>query len=136
MKQLYIIHNQLFILLFLTVITTNYTFAQTHSSSCLTDLLHEEKLNQDLSYLKKYQQGQERTYQQIKKILEYRAKNPHMAHLTPATYTIPVVVHIIHSGGTENISDATVQAGIQHLNDAFRHVAPLNGRAGLFEKRC
>ena len=33
--------------------------------------------------------------------------------------TIPVVVHIVHANGAENISDGQVLAGIQHLNDAF-----------------
>ncbi len=37
----------------------------------------------------------------------------------PILYTLPVVVHIIHQNGTENISDALVSTGIQHLNDAF-----------------
>jgi len=36
-------------------------------------------------------------------------------------YTIPVVVHIIHNNGTENISDARVTDAMQHLNDAFRN---------------
>jgi len=36
-----------------------------------------------------------------------------------ALYTIPVVVHIVHQNGAENISDAQVAAGIQMLNDAF-----------------
>lgn len=38
-----------------------------------------------------------------------------------AVFTIPVVVHIIHQNGSENISDALVQSAIQHLNDAFAH---------------
>lgn len=38
-----------------------------------------------------------------------------------AVFTIPVVVHIVHENGTENISDLQVQAAIQHLNDAFAH---------------
>ncbi len=33
---------------------------------------------------------------------------------------IPVVVHILHEGGTENISDAQVQAAIEQLNKDFR----------------
>jgi hypothetical protein len=33
--------------------------------------------------------------------------------------TLPVVVHIVHSGGAENISDAQIQAGISQLNNAF-----------------
>jgi PKD repeat protein len=38
-----------------------------------------------------------------------------------AVFSIPVVVHIIHQNGSENISDAQVQSAIQHLNDAFAH---------------
>ena len=43
-------------------------------------------------------------------------------------YTIPVVVHIMHLPGTpvgqnENISQAQIKAGIQHLNEAFRRQA-------------
>ncbi len=33
--------------------------------------------------------------------------------------TLPVVVHIVHNNGAENISDAQVFKGIQDLNDAF-----------------
>jgi len=33
--------------------------------------------------------------------------------------TLPVVVHIIHNNGAENISDAQVLQGIQHLNEAY-----------------
>jgi hypothetical protein len=36
-----------------------------------------------------------------------------------STYTIPVVVHIIHNNGPENISNAQVFTAIQQLNDAF-----------------
>ncbi len=38
----------------------------------------------------------------------------------PATYIIPVVFHIIHSYGPENISDAQVQDCIRLLNEDFR----------------
>lgn len=36
-----------------------------------------------------------------------------------ALRTLPVVVHIIHNGGAENISDARIQQGIAQLNAAF-----------------
>ncbi|MBK8806519.1 MAG: PKD domain-containing protein [Bacteroidales bacterium] len=36
-----------------------------------------------------------------------------------ASYVIPVVVHIIHNNGSENITDAQIIKGIKHLNDAF-----------------
>ncbi|MEP6749665.1 MAG: M43 family zinc metalloprotease [Bacteroidota bacterium] len=38
---------------------------------------------------------------------------------TTAVVTLPVVVHIIHNNGAENISDAQVFQGIQHLNEAY-----------------
>lgn len=46
-------------------------------------------------------------------------------------YTIPVVVHIIHNNGVENISDAEVVAGIQYLNDAFRNVGIFDPNTGV-----
>ncbi len=49
---------------------------------------------------------------------------------TGPTVTLPVVVHIIHNNGTENISDARVFTAIQHLNEAFANTGyydPANG---------
>ncbi|MCC6460940.1 MAG: hypothetical protein IT260_10750, partial [Saprospiraceae bacterium] len=39
-----------------------------------------------------------------------------------AVVTLPVVVHIIHNNGAENISDAQVLQGIQHLNEAYANI--------------
>jgi gliding motility-associated-like protein len=39
-----------------------------------------------------------------------------------SSYVVPVVVHIIHDNGVENISDSTVLQGIQDLNDAFENI--------------
>ncbi len=39
---------------------------------------------------------------------------------TPPTYIIPVVVHVIHNYGSENISDAQIKDGIDILNKTFR----------------
>lgn len=36
------------------------------------------------------------------------------------TYTIPVVFHIIHQGGPENISEAQVMNALQHMNEDFQ----------------
>jgi PKD repeat protein len=42
-------------------------------------------------------------------------------------YFIPVVVHVIHNGGPENISDAQIQSQIQVLNEDFRKMSGTNG---------
>src|ERR1700740_3526332 len=41
------------------------------------------------------------------------------ARSTNSIAYIPVVVHIIHNGGSENISDAQVQTAISHLNQNY-----------------
>ena len=48
-----------------------------------------------------------------------------------ALVTLPVVVHVIHNGGTENISDAQVLQGIQDLNDAFANRGYYDPRTGV-----
>jgi hypothetical protein len=40
---------------------------------------------------------------------------------------IPVVVHVIHLGGTENISDAQIQSQISVLNEDYRKMTGTNG---------
>jgi len=51
------------------------------------------------------------------RILSKIPLSPHPLGAT--TVTLPVVVHIIHNGGPENISDAQVYTAIQHLNEAY-----------------
>ena len=43
---------------------------------------------------------------------------------TTATYIIPVVFHVIHNYGTENISDAQLKDGIDIVNKTFRKLHP------------
>jgi Pregnancy-associated plasma protein-A/PKD domain len=60
---------------------------------------------------------------QVEKLLsEYKQKirsGQLQAQRVNGIVTLPVAVHIIHSNGAENISDAQVFQGIQHLNEAF-----------------
>ncbi len=39
---------------------------------------------------------------------------------TGTIYYIPVVYHVIHEGGTENISDAQIMSDLKDLNDSYR----------------
>lgn len=43
------------------------------------------------------------------------------------TRIIPVVVHVIHNGGAENISDAQIISQINVLNEDFRKISGTNG---------
>ncbi len=46
-------------------------------------------------------------------------------------YTLPIVVHIIHENGAENISDAVVIQGIQDLNDSYENVGYYDQGTGV-----
>jgi hypothetical protein len=56
---------------------------------------------------------------QIEEQIARYMSSPRSLQNRGAVVTLPVVVHIIHNGGAENISDAQVLQGIQDLNEAF-----------------
>ncbi len=91
------------------------------SSFCATDLLLEQQL-QDEEYAHKHQAFEKRLKAQIEngQIANYRA-----------LYTLPVVVHVIHQGGAENISDAQVLQAIDDLNAAFANDGYYDQGTGL-----
>lgn len=64
---------------------------------------------------------------EVKIAKELAKKNVKNQSSTTAQYVIPVVVHIIHNGGIENISDAQILSQIQILNEDFRKIAGTNG---------
>ncbi|MCF8239250.1 MAG: FG-GAP-like repeat-containing protein [Saprospiraceae bacterium] len=45
--------------------------------------------------------------------------------------TLPIVFHIIHNNGAENVADAAVMASVSNLNAAFQNVAPYGPSAGV-----
>jgi len=74
-----------------------------------------EKYNN--SFLAKYPQlkpGNNQAYKTLQK--HQNGKRKHSS----TSYTIPVVVHIVHDNGVENISDAAVLSGIEDLNNGMR----------------
>ncbi len=46
-------------------------------------------------------------------------------------FTLPVVVHIIHDGGAENISDDDVRKGIENLNEAYANTGYYDQNTGV-----
>lgn len=60
-----------------------------------------------------------------------KQNNPNHNLQPTAIYTIPVVVHIIHQNGPENISNAQVVQQIQDLNEAFRNIGYYDPASGV-----
>ncbi|MBL7729155.1 MAG: PKD domain-containing protein, partial [Dinghuibacter sp.] len=65
-----------------------------------------------------------------RQILEFKKKQT-TTQRPQLVVTLPVVVHIIHNNGPENISDAQVIQGIQHLNQAFANLSPYDPTDGV-----
>ena len=52
-------------------------------------------------------------------LLNHPASDAFQKSTVAPPYVVPVVVHILHDGGSENIPDGQVLAAIAHLNEAF-----------------
>lgn len=87
---------------------------------CGTDILHQQSLNNP-TYAAKHA-----AYEQ--KMLEKAP--PGTPEAAKMVVTLPVVVHIIHNGGSENISDTQVSLGIQQLNEAFANTGYYDQNTG------
>lgn len=98
----------------------------TTNEYCATDWLHEQAMGKDPKFLQKSEQLEEKYFQ------FQQAANAESSLLTEVT--LPVVVHIIHNNGAENISDALVLQGIQHLNDAYSNTGVYDPTTGVDTK--
>jgi len=81
--------------------------------SCGTDEMNRELWKKSSHHLR-HDRAEEFIFNQI-----INSKNKRTVGSTD--YVIPVVVHVIHQNGAENISNAQILAGIQHMNDAFNN---------------
>lgn len=90
---------------------------------CATDELHEYLIQSDTAYAARAKQTEALIYKR------QTTKNQRTEGNT-TIYNIPVVIHIIHDNGPENISDQQVMDGLKHINDAFRHISPFDGAGG------
>jgi Pregnancy-associated plasma protein-A/Secretion system C-terminal sorting domain len=117
----------------ITFFTIGISFAQNIEpiesnplNRCATDDIMQQIYKLHPEMLEKQQQS-ERNY------LQYVAKGNQSSWRSAPIVTIPVVVHVMYLPGTpvgtdENVSTAQIEAGIQHLTQAFRkQTADFNG---------
>ncbi|MFM2206352.1 MAG: hypothetical protein RL213_327 [Bacteroidota bacterium] len=91
---------------------------------CFTDEYYRESVAQDPSILVTRQQLEDFTSDFIAQQKSERLSNGNRTSGGPATYVIPVVFHVLHQYGPENISDAQIQDCIRHMNEDFRKLNP------------
>lgn len=92
-------------------------YSQTLQEPCATAIKHKRLMDTDPRYALRFNANEQALQN---KILNNGSGN----HTQTVTYTIPMVVHVIHLGeavGTgTNISDAQIHSAIDALNDAYR----------------
>jgi hypothetical protein len=81
------------------------------SFNCSSHLVYEQQMKNDAAF-RKNQEQLERETQEF-------ARNAGAQRSSPAAYIIPVVFHVIHTGGPGNISDAQIIDQIAILNKEF-----------------
>ncbi len=104
-------HNYLAALCFFCLFLSENTLSQNPAPHCETDYWREKTLQDPVFFQKnlEFEQG----------ILEVFEKKKTSSGQPEMAKTIPVVLHIIHDGGAENLSDAQAQQAITWLNQAL-----------------
>ncbi|MFM9052540.1 MAG: M43 family zinc metalloprotease, partial [Bacteroidota bacterium] len=116
-----------FPVLLLFLISLSSARAQQHR--CYTDEIYKQAVVADPSIAKIRQQLEEFTAGFVRELEDHPDRSFRRNSGGQATYIIPVVFHIVHNYGPENISDAQVLDCIRLLNEDFRK---LNADTTLF----
>jgi hypothetical protein len=65
-----------------------------------------------------------KSYEANQKLLNEQLNNNSMAKASSFQYTIPVVFHVLHAGGSENVTDAQIEAALISINKDFAAATP------------
>lgn len=74
-----------------------------------------QELKQNPDFLKQYLKDQE-----VLKLAEEQIKSGNSTHQRGTVYKIPIVFHVLHNGGDENISNAQIIDAVEVLNRDYR----------------
>ncbi|MEO5644485.1 MAG: M43 family zinc metalloprotease [Bacteroidia bacterium] len=91
--------------------------------TCLSDELRQKQLV--------INPAQQLLNEQMEQQILQRMQTADLQNTIASVYSIPVVVHIIHNNGPENISNAQVFTAIQQLNDAFANTGAYQDANGV-----
>ncbi len=108
------------VFLSISLLITQVCLSQTNSNNAFTEPCYFD------NYIRQHKQLADDFEKTIQNYLVEQKINQKKAQ-SGSIKTIPVVVHIIHNGGTENISDAQILSQIQILNEDYRKIPFTNG---------
>ena len=110
------------LILSLFLLVTLSLSAQQTIESCGTESVHNRFL-QNPNNLQKHNP--------VEQLIYNAAQNGMLQPSGRADYVLPVVVHIIHNGGSENISDVQAIQAIDYLNQAYRNTSLYDSTVGV-----
>jgi PKD repeat protein len=97
---------------------------------CGTDIVTEQLFSKHPELLEKYNQYETYTQNYVRNLEAKKAKDVHrIAGVAPTAYIIPIVFHILHQNGPEDISDAQIFDEMRILNEDWGHTNPDTGDA-------
>ncbi|MDI9338993.1 MAG: M43 family zinc metalloprotease [Sediminibacterium sp.] len=88
---------------------------------CNTYAAMEDAFQKNPGARERYENVQAKLYEEYQNALNNQQTGKTTA---PPQYTIPVVFHVLHQGGAENISDATINAALAQVNSDFARTGP------------
>ncbi len=91
--------------------------------ACFSDHLHSHMKSMNPPYAAKHKKLERQIYT--------LSKPSNFSNTRSNQQTIPVVVHIVHQNGDENISEGQVYDAIQNLNDAFANIGFFDPSTGV-----
>ncbi|MCB9282973.1 MAG: gliding motility-associated C-terminal domain-containing protein [Lewinellaceae bacterium] len=112
---------RLYLLLISFLCLSSIVFSQSYSGFCAQEELQQAFFRENPDLLKRFNKLES----QYEEAVQQGDRQP----LPP--YTLPVVVHIIHDNGAENISDAMVLQGLDHLNQAYANIGYYDQNTGV-----
>ncbi|MEL7118435.1 MAG: M43 family zinc metalloprotease, partial [Bacteroidota bacterium] len=108
--------------LFFLSITLSSLLAQTHHEYCAQHHVHQKWLRRDIKYKKKHNE--------MEAILLQASQNKQLSK-SQSVITLPVVFHIIHDNGVENIPAERIDQELENLNAAFANTGYYNPATGV-----
>jgi hypothetical protein len=106
-----------------------YSFSQ---DRCGFDEVHGRRMKTDIAYRKLVTEAEKNIQAYLKK--NKGRSGARISTTTAALYTIPVVVHVVHTGGAVgtiyNPTDAQIQGAIDYLNQVYNGTYPGTTGAG------
>jgi PKD repeat protein len=106
----------------------HFSYSQKNNTGelCNFSHVHQHKLETDSVYRRRVNENNAFSYH-FQLAGKNNLKTGRLSNISSSIYTIPVIVHVVHNNGAENISDQQILDGIEHMNKAFAALPPYNG---------